>query len=145
MVAGNGGSAALAQHLAAELMVRYQRDRRPLPALALTADSAVLTAAANDYAFEYVFARQVEALGQPGDALILLTTSGRSPNLLRAAVTAQRAGVAVVALLGPEPCELERVADLAVRFAGPSVPTIQEQHLAAIHEICGLIEEEAWG
>jgi D-sedoheptulose 7-phosphate isomerase len=141
MFCGNGGSAADAQHLATEYVVRFQDDRRPLPALALTTDTSLLTAAANDYGFEHVFARQVRALGRPGDVLFLHSTSGRSPNLLRAAEAAREQGVKTVALLARGGGGLAAAVDHALVLPTQSGARAQEVHLAIGHIICQLVEE----
>jgi len=142
-LAGNGGSAADAQHLAAEYVVRFRRNRRALPAIALTTDTSILTAAANDLGFEQVFARQVEALAKPGDLLVLLTTSGQSPNLLAAARAARANGVEVVVFSGRGGGALVDLADAA--FVVPSDYTfrIQEVQLTAQHILAGLMEGDA--
>jgi D-sedoheptulose 7-phosphate isomerase len=140
-LAGNGGSAAQAQHVAAEYVVRYRRDRGALPAVALTTDSSVLTAAGNDLGFERVFARQVEACCRPGDLLILHSTSGGSANLIAAATVARAQGVEVVAFLGRTGGRLAALADEAFLAASDSPSRIQELHLAAQHIIAGLIED----
>ncbi|HUE76665.1 MAG TPA: SIS domain-containing protein [Longimicrobiales bacterium] len=140
MFCGNGGSAADAQHLATEYMVRFQRDRRPLPALALTTDTSLLTAAANDLGFEQVFARQVEALGRPGDVLFLHSTSGRSPNLLRAAETARAMEVVTVGLLARGGGALAEAVDRALILPTQDGARAQEIHLAIGHIICELAE-----
>ncbi len=141
MFCGNGGSAADAQHLATEYVVRFQDDRRPLPALALTTDTSLLTAAANDYGFEHVFARQVRALGRAGDVLFLHSTSGRSPNLLRAAEAAREREVATVALLARGGGDLASAVDHALVLPTESGARAQEIHLAIGHIICQLVEE----
>jgi len=141
MFCGNGGSAADAQHLATEYVVRFQDDRRPLPALALTTDSSLLTAAANDYGFEQVFARQVRALGREGDVLFLHSTSGRSPNLLRAAEVAGEKGVVSVALLARGGGELATAVDHALVLPTDTGARAQEIQLAIGHIICQLVEE----
>jgi D-sedoheptulose 7-phosphate isomerase len=138
--AGNGGSAATAQHVATEYVVRYRRPGRGLAALALTADSALLTAAGNDLGFEQVFARQVEALCRPGDLLVLHSTSGESANLVAAAAAARQRGVAVVAHLGRDGGRLRSLVDAAVVIASDETSRIQELHLAVEHVIVGLIE-----
>lgn len=140
LIFGNGGSAACAQHLAGELVGRLLFDRGPLAAVSLTSDSAVITAIANDFGFERVFARQVEALGQPGDVAIALSTSGRSPNVLLAAETARHLGLGTVGLLGDGDTPLRRLVDVAV-CARSSHPTrIQETHLALQHALCAGVE-----
>jgi D-sedoheptulose 7-phosphate isomerase len=139
---GNGGSAADAQHLAAELVGRLDasRDRDPLPGLALTTDTSALTAVSNDFGFEEVFARQVRALGRPGDALVCLSTGGRSPNVLRAAEAARRAGLRVVALVGPGGSELDDLADVCLHVPGDSSGHIQQGHITLGHLLCRLAE-----
>lgn len=139
--AGNGGSAADAQHIAAEYVVRFQSNRHPLRALALTTDTSLLTAAANDMGFDEVFARQVEAHAAPGDVLILHSTSGESPNVLRAAQAARARGVAVVAFLGKGGGALRELADVALVVPADNTARIQEIHLALEHVICELVEE----
>jgi D-sedoheptulose 7-phosphate isomerase len=139
--AGNGGSAADAQHLATEYVVRLGRDRPGLPAIAITTDTSLLTAAANDLGFEQVFARQVEALCRPSDLLILHSTSGSSPNLLRAAAAAAAKGVQVVALLGRDGGALADLVDQAIVVPSDDTSHIQELHLAMEHIIAGIVED----
>ena len=142
MFCGNGGSAADAQHLATEYVVRFRRDRRPMPALALTTDTSLLTAASNDLGFETIFARQVEALGHEGDLLFLHTTSGRSPNLLRAVESAARVGVTSVALsAGVDGGPLAAAADRALVLPTRDGARAQELQLCIGHIICDLVEE----
>lgn len=137
---GNGGSAADAQHLAAEYVVRFHSDRRGLAAQALTTDSSILTAAANDYGFQEVFARQVRALGRPGDLLILHSTSGESGNLLRAAEAARSGGLRTAALLAKGGGRLREVVDLAVVVPTDSTARAQEIHLAIGHAVCDRVD-----
>jgi D-sedoheptulose 7-phosphate isomerase len=139
---GNGGSAADAQHIAAEYVVRYSASRRPLAALALTTDSSLLTAAANDLGFERVFARQVEALCRPQDLLVLHSTSGKSPNLLAAARAAREGSVRTVAFLGRDGGALARQVDQAIVVPADDTGRIQVIHLALEHLIVELVEEE---
>ena len=139
---GNGGSAADAQHLAAEYIVRFRRDRRALPALALTTDSSVLTAGANNLGFETVFARQVEALGRKGDVLFLHSTSGESENLLLASDAARRQGVTTVAFLAKGGGRLASRVDRALVIPTESTARAQELHLALGHIVCHLVEEQ---
>jgi D-sedoheptulose 7-phosphate isomerase len=139
--AGNGGSAADAQHLATEYVVRYQANRAPLRAVALTTDSSLLTACANDLGFDEVFARQLEALARPGDVLSLHSTSGESPNVIRAAQAAQARNVTVVAFLGKSGGELQALADIALVVPSEDTARIQEIHLAVEHLICEMVEE----
>ncbi|MGX7828450.1 D-sedoheptulose-7-phosphate isomerase [Actinokineospora sp. 24-640] len=140
LAAGNGGSAAEAQHLTAELVGRFDRDRRPFSALALHAETSTLTAIGNDYGYAEVFARQVEAHARPGDVLVLLSTSGRSENLRRAAVAGTRAGALVWGLTGPAPNPLVPMCDEAVCVPGCTA-TIQEMHLVLVHLLCSAFEQ----
>jgi D-sedoheptulose 7-phosphate isomerase len=137
---GNGGSAADAQHLAAEYVVRFARARRPLSALALTTDTSVLTATGNDFGFETIFARQVEALARPGDLLILHSVSGESENLLAAADTARTMGVATVALLAKGGGRLKGRVDLALVVPSDVTARAQEIHLAIGHLVCDVVD-----
>lgn len=137
---GNGGSAADAQHLAAEYVVRFRRKRRALRALALTVDTSVLTAGANDFGFEQVFARQLEALAHPGDLVFLHSTSGESENLIVAAGTARRLGVTTVALLAGGGGRLRERADLALLVPTDVTARAQELHLALGHIVCDLVD-----
>jgi len=139
--AGNGGSAADAQHVATEYVVRYQTNRPAMRAVALTTDTSLLTACANDMGFDEVFARQVEALAEPGDLLVLHSTSGESPNVIRAAQAAKARGVGVVALLGRSGGKLKDIADLVLVVPAIETARIQELHLAIEHVICDLVED----
>jgi D-sedoheptulose 7-phosphate isomerase len=136
LVAGNGGSAAQAQHLTAELVGRYRDDRPPFSALALHADTSSTTAIANDYGVQEIFARQVAAHGRTGDVLMLLSTSGASANLLVAAKEAQRLGMTVWVLTGPAPNPLEGCADESLCVDAAATATVQELHLVAVHMLC---------
>jgi len=138
--AGNGGSAADAQHIAAEYVVRYGHNRRPLPAVALTTDTSLLTACANDLGYDEIFARQVDALARSGDVLVLHSTSGESPNTLRAAQAAKVKGVKVVALLGKGGGALSSLADCALIVPSDETSHIQELHLAVEHIVCAMVE-----
>lgn len=139
---GNGGSATQAQHFAAELIVRYKADRIPFPAVALTADSAVLTALTNDYEYAQLFERQIEALGRSGDVAFGLSTSGASPNVLRALATAKRKGLVTVLLTGEKGrAEAERW-DVGLVVPSTETAHVQELHLAAIHLICQEVDRE---
>ena len=142
LVAGNGGSAAQAQHLTAELVGRYHSERRPLSAICLHGDTSSLTAIANDYGGDQAFARQVQAHGRPGDVLIALSTSGASENVLAAVREAQRAGLEAWALTGPAPNPLADLSDEAVAFACPWTATVQELHMVALHVICAAVDRE---
>ncbi len=137
---GNGGSAADAQHLAAEYVVRFARERAPMAALALTTDTSVLTAGANDHGFETVFERQVRALARAGDLLVLHSTSGESENLLRAAGAARELGVATAALLANGGGRLKERVDLALVVPTSVAARAQEMHLAVGHVVCDLVE-----
>jgi D-sedoheptulose 7-phosphate isomerase len=139
LVAGNGGSAAQAQHLTGELVGRYRTERPALSAIALLTDVSSLTAVANDYGWEDVFARQVRAHGRPGDVLLLLSTSGESANLLQAAASARSLGLSVWALTGPEPNSLAGASDETVAVTG-STAVVQEAHLVAIHLLCAAVD-----
>ncbi len=143
--AGNGGSAADAQHLATEYVVRYQTNRPALRAVALTTDTSLLTACANDLGFEEVFARQVEALARPGDLLSLHSTSGESPNVIRAAQAAKARGVPVVAFLGKGGGQLKELSDVVLIVPSDDTARIQELHLAVEHLICDIVEDRLRG
>ena len=140
MVCGNGGSAADSQHLAAELTGRYLHDRAGWAALALTTDTSALTAVSNDYGFERVFARQVEALGRQGDVLLVISTSGNSPNCREAVRTARDLGVLTHGLLGGDGGALNDAVESAIVAPGNATPRIQEMHLTLIHMLCELLE-----
>lgn len=141
LVCGNGGSAADAQHFAAEFLCRYKNDRRPLAAVALTVDTSALTAIANDYGFEYVFARQVEALGAHGDVLVAITTSGKSPNVLRAMDAAKKKELKIVALTGARGGALDGLADVAIKIPSEETARVQEMHELVIHAWCEFVDE----
>ncbi len=141
LACGNGGSAADAQHLVAELVGRFREERRALPAIALTADAATLTALGNDYGFERVFARQVEALARPGDVLMAISTSGNSPNVVQAAQAAKRLGCHVVGLTGSPGGQLAAETDLLIRAPSTTVARIQEVHSLCIHALCEALDE----
>ena len=140
---GNGGSAAEAQHLAAELVGRYLAERRALPAVALTTDTSILTAVGNDYGFDRVFARQIEALGRRGDLLVVLTTSGRSRNILLATAAARARGMRVAGMTGAGGARFARRCDACVVVPSRETPRIQEAHLAIGHLCCELAEASA--
>jgi D-sedoheptulose 7-phosphate isomerase len=137
---GNGGSAADAQHMATEYVVRYMRNRRAYPAIALTTDTSLLTAAGNDIGFENVFARQVEALAKPGDLLVIHSTSGNSPNVLRAAEAARKQGVAVLAFSARDGGALRALADHNIIVPTERTDRAQELHLCIEHIICDIVE-----
>jgi D-sedoheptulose 7-phosphate isomerase len=139
---GNGGSAADAQHLATEYVVRYMRNRRAYPAVALTTDTSLLTAAGNDFGFDEIFARQVEALARPGDLLVIHTTSGNSPNLLRAAQVAREKGIPVLALSARDGGRLKDLATHNVIVPTDRTDRAQELHLCIQHVICDAVERD---
>ena len=140
--AGNGGSAADAQHLAAELVSRFKHNRPGLPALALTTDTSVLTAIGNDYGYECLFARQLNALSTAGDVFIAISTSGRSPNVLRGLEEARRKAVVTVGLTGQPGGDMPPLCDYCIRIPSGDTAKIQEGHIVLGHIICGLIERE---
>jgi D-sedoheptulose 7-phosphate isomerase len=140
LLAGNGGSAADAQHLAGEFLSRFNYDRAPVAAIALTTDSSVMTAIGNDYGYDHLFERQVLGLGQKGDVLIALSTSGRSPNVLGALRAAQRRGLAAIGFTGSSGGDMPALCDLCLRAPSHSTPLIQQLHITAGHIICGLVE-----
>jgi D-sedoheptulose 7-phosphate isomerase len=140
LAAGNGGSAAQAQHLTAELVGRFHGDRRALSAIALHAETSSLTAIANDYGVDEMFARQVEAHGRPGDALVLLSTSGNSANLLRAAERARNCGLVSLAITGAGPNALANNCDDALIVPSPHTTVVQEAHLVVVHLLCAAID-----
>jgi D-sedoheptulose 7-phosphate isomerase len=140
LAAGNGGSAAQAQHLTAELVGRYRQDRPPFAGVCLSAETSSLTAIVNDYPVEELFARQVEAHGRPGDVLILLSTSGRSPNVVEAARRGRERGLQVWALTGPGPNPLAEAATEACTVQAAYTATVQELHLVAVHILCAAFD-----
>lgn len=140
MICGNGGSAADAQHIAGEFLCRFYRDRRPLPAIALTTDSSTITAIGNDYAFDQVFSRQVEALGNPGDVMLGISTSGSSKNILRAFEVAGGKKIKRVLLTGAVEKDIAKVSDLVISLPSTDTPRIQEMMLVVEHLICEMVE-----
>ena len=140
MLFGNGGSAADAQHIAAEFVGRFARERTPLPALALTTDTSVLTALSNDYGFEHVFARQVQALGRPGDVAVAISTSGRSPNVLAGVQVAREIGLTTIGLTGGDGGELARLVDIPIVVPSTDTARIQECHITIGHIFCEAVE-----
>src|SRR5580658_1591778 len=140
LACGNGGSAADAQHLVAELVGRFREERRALPAIALTADAATLTALGNDYGYERIFARQIEALAKGGDLLFAISTSGNSPNVVQAAQTARGLGCTVVALTGAHGGQLAAHADLLLQAPSTVVARVQEMHTLCIHAIAEALD-----
>ena len=140
ILCGNGGSAADAQHIAAEMTVKMKRVRSPLPAIALTTNTSLLTAQANDLGFDTVFSRQIESLAREGDVLVAISTSGNSPNILKAAETARGMGIKVVGLTGRAGGRLAPMSDIAIAVPSDDVPRIQEAHIAVGHLICEFVE-----
>jgi len=142
LIFGNGGSAADAQHMAAELVGRFSRERRAVAALALTTDSSVMTSVANDYGFERIFARQIEALGRPGDVAFGISTSGKSPNVLKAIEAAGQQGLRTIALTGRDGGAIGAAAELHINVPEATTARVQEVHGTLIHAICELVERE---
>lgn len=147
LACGNGGSAADAQHFAGELVNRFETDRPGLASVALTHDASVITSIANDISFEQVYARQVEALGRRGDLLLLISTSGDSPNVLAAAAAAAKADMPVIALTGRDGGALGRHAAVSVHINIPhaATPRVQEMHITCLHILCGIIDQTLFG
>ncbi|WP_240615664.1 D-sedoheptulose-7-phosphate isomerase [Nakamurella deserti] len=141
LVVGNGGSAAQAQHLSSEVVGRYRDDRPPFSAVAVHTEPSALTAIANDYGIEEMFARQVQAHGRPGDVCVLLSTSGRSPNVVVAAERARRCGLLTWAMTGPTPNPLAAVCDETLAVSARTTATVQELHLVALHVLCEAFDE----
>jgi D-sedoheptulose 7-phosphate isomerase len=141
LIAGNGGSAAEAQHFAAEFVGRFQRERAAYAAIALTADTALLTALANDYGYPQVFARQIHAVGQAGDLLIMFSTSGESENLVQAAIAGRERSIEGIAIISNRTCRLELVADLALRVPVIDTALTQELHMLITHLLCEIVEK----
>jgi len=141
MLCGNGGSSADAQHIAAELVGRFQKERRGLKAIALTTDTSILTAISNDYSFKEVFSRQVEALGEEGDVLIAISTSGESENILKACEMARLKGCKVIGLLGKDGGRIKDLCDVALVVPHSQTPRIQEMHILIGHLICKIVDE----
>lgn len=145
LLCGNGGSAADSQHIAAEFVGRFKRERRSLPALALTTDTSVLTAIGNDYAYEQVFSRQVEGLGEKGDVLIALSTSGHSKNVLEAVRAAKAKGLTTMGLTGIEGGALKGIVDFCFQAQSQETPHIQEVHITALHALSEVVESLVLG
>lgn len=142
LIFGNGGSAADAQHIAAELAFKMGRERRALPAIALTTDSSLLTAISNDRSFDFVFARQIQALGRPGDIALAITTSGNSANIIEAITQARQMDIKTIGLLGNTGGKAAELVDLPLTVPHTETPRIQEVHIAVSHIICQLVEDE---
>jgi D-sedoheptulose 7-phosphate isomerase len=144
LIFGNGGSAADAQHIAAELVNRFKRDRPPIGAIALTTDTSILTSVGNDSSFEEIFEKQVRALGRAGDVVIAISTSGNSPNVLRAATAAREMGIKTIALAGRDGGKLASLADIALVVESDSTERIQETHITIGHILCEMVEESLY-
>ena len=140
--AGNGGSAADAQHIAGEFVSRFYFDRPGLPAQALTTDTSILTAIGNDYGYENLFSRQVQANGSKGDMLIAISTSGNSPNIIKAVQEAERIGITTVGLTGSKPCRMDDLCNFCIKVPSEETPVIQESHIMIGHIICAIVEEK---
>ena len=141
LVMGNGGSAADAQHFVAEIVGRFKMERKALPAVALSTDTSIMTAIGNDYGFESIFSRQVEALAAPGDIVVGLSTSGNSPNVLKALNAARKKGCRTIGLLGKDGGSIRSACDLALVVPSTDTPRIQEGHITIIHIVCDLVEK----
>jgi D-sedoheptulose 7-phosphate isomerase len=145
LLAGNGGSAADAQHIAGELVARFYFDRPALPSIALTTDSSVMTAIGNDYGYERLFARQVQALGNEGDVFIGISTSGNSPNIIKALEACKEKGIITVGLTGLNGGKMAEMCDFCIKVPSNETPRIQEVHILVGHIICCIVEEELFG
>lgn len=141
IVFGNGGSAADSQHMAAELVVRFEKERKTLPCIALNANSSIITAAANDYSFDVTFSRQVEALASENDVIFAISTSGNSKNVIEAVKTAKQKGVFVIVLTGKDGGQLRGLSDIAITVKSQNTARIQETHGAIIHILCKIVED----
>ena len=142
ILAGNGGSASQASHFAAEFVGRYKKERKGLPSIALTADSSLITAWSNDYTFDTVFERQLQAFAKPGDVFVAISTSGNSENVLRAVKEAKRLGMHVINLLGKGGGKMKNIGDVEIIVPSNNTPIIQENHLMIFHIICEIIDEK---
>mgnify|MGYP001581393434 FL=1 len=145
LIAGNGGSAAMSSHIAAEFVGRYKIERRGLPAIALASDLAAITAIGNDFGFDKIFERQIETLGKEGDVFIALSTSGNSKNLIKAVEAAKKLNVHVIGLLGKDGGKLKNTSSVEIVVPSNNTPRIQEAHLMILHIICELAEKELFG
>ncbi len=145
LLCGNGGSAADCQHIAAEFVNRFKMERSPLPAVALTTDTSILTAIANDYSFSQVFAKQVQALGKMGDVLLAISTSGSSSNILEALEIARQLNIVTVGFTGAADSKMEGLCDMILKVASRDTPRIQEVHIFCAHVICDMVERSLFG
>ena len=141
LIFGNGGSASDSQHIAAELVNKYEIKRKALPAIALTTDGSILTSVSNDVSFENVFSRQIEALGKKGDVALGISTGGKSPNVIKALRTARSMGLKTIAFLGSDKSKIKRLTDCCISVPSKSTPRIQELHITIAHIICELVED----
>ena len=141
-IAGNGGSAADAQHMAGEFVAKFAIERAGIPAIALTTDSSILTAVSNDLGYENIFVRQIETLGKKGDVFIAISTSGTSPNIVNAALSAKKHGLMVISLTGEKSSQLDNVCDCKIKVPSDKVPIIQECHIMIEHIICSMVEKK---
>ncbi|RKZ33988.1 D-sedoheptulose 7-phosphate isomerase [bacterium] len=142
LICGNGGSAADSQHFAAELVGRFEKEKQPLPAISLTTDTSILTAVANDYGYDDVFAKQVKAIGEKGDILFAISTSGNSPNVLKAVEFAKEIGMKSVSLTGKDGGKIARISDIDINIPVFSTARVQEAHITVIHIICKIVEDK---
>ena len=140
LILGNGGSAADAQHMAAEFTGRYLKNRQALPAIALTTDTSALTAIGNDFGYDHIFSRQVEALANPGDVVLGISTSGRSLNVIKAFDEAKKSGCKIIALTGQDSSQIFEYTDVLIKIPDNHTPRIQEMHILVIHILCGIAE-----
>ncbi len=145
LIMGNGGSAADAQHFAAEIVSRFRIERPALPAIALSTDTSIITAIGNDYGFDRIFSRQIEALAAPGDAVIGISTSGNSPNIQKGLEVARQAGCSTIGLLGKDGGTIKAVCDISLIIPSNDTPRVQEGHITVIHILCDLIELGLFG
>lgn len=145
LLCGNGGSASDSQHIAAEFVGRFEKNRKSLPAIALTADIAALTAIGNDFGFDKVFSRQVEGLGEKGDILVALSTSGRSPNILEAVTQAKQQGILTLGFTGKDGGLMKNAVDICFVSKSQKTTYIQETHIAALHALCEIVETALFG
>ncbi len=145
LLAGNGGSAADAQHIAGEFVSKFYFDRPGIPSIALTTDTSILTAIGNDYGYERLFARQVEAQGVEGDVFIGISTSGNSKNIVAALEACKRKGIKTIGFTGEKECLMDGLCDIVIKVPSPSTPRIQESHIMIGHILCGLVEEAMFG
>jgi len=142
LICGNGGSAADAQHIAAELSGRFKKERKALAGIALTTDTSALTAIGNDYGFEYIFSRQVEAIGKKGDVLIAISTSGNSQNVINAIKSAKKIGCKIITLTGKDGGKMKDMGDINIIIPSNNTPRIQEMHIMIGHMICAIIDKD---